>query len=114
MEQSPMPDVRKQLSYLIQALRMACFPRTLYQCADQLAPLVVQIRNDAAFRHWISENAEPTDVVYCRMALFQIGNEIEAADASRLADLGARILRDPRCTPIVAYGLERLVLILKT
>jgi len=119
MSDSPSPDVRSQMQRVIQGLRMAAFPQVLWRFADALSPSFVptktgarqtrsavqEIRNDAAFRHWICENADPEQVTYCRMALHMMGDAIDSADESQLAVLARSLMARPMLVCLVHDGL---------
>ena len=122
MSEAPLPDTKTHLRNLINALRMSAFPRVVYQFADAFAPTfvptksgaravalkVAQIKNDAAFRHWICENAELSDVSYCRMALHVIGDMMEQSNEEQLRWVTARLAAAPLLCKFVLFGLESL------
>ncbi len=103
---------------------MSAFPRVLWQFADAHSgtfvptklgarttrEAVIQIRNDAAFRHWICENATLQDVVYCRMALFAWFEAFEHASLEQKRSMTARLAAAPILCRILDNALEILEL----
>lgn len=126
MEQ-PIPDTRMQLLNLVNALRLAVFPKVLWKCADATARDFVPTqaglemflqrigtcRNDADLRHWLSEGAEISDLIYCRMALHCLGNRIEEYEENDLRLLSRRIILNPMLVRIVDIGGRILMPTLK-
>ncbi len=122
------PDVRKQLSQIVQSLRMNAFPRVLWRFADAHAALFVptragatgtrevvsQLRNDPAFRHWICENATLEQVTYCRLGLHLLGEQFEHNGPQELQNWAKRIMLRPMFVPIVDTGLSIAQRVLKT
>jgi len=124
---SDLPDTRTHLNQIVQALRMAAFPRVLWDFADAYSTAFVptkegakktqaavrQIRNDAAFRHWISENAELEHPTYCRMALHMLFEVLEHAPLEQKQQMTARIANAPLLCKIVDFGFDVLIQSLK-
>ena len=119
MSQQPIPDVRVFCKNVVNGLRLACFPKTLWRCADRLSAgfvptrsgseavreRVIEQQTDPRLRLWLCEEAEIEELIYCRMALHIYGDLIEQADEQSLNRIGGQLLRLPALGPMIADGL---------